>query len=879
MDNTVDVADVEKRAARCRALLADARRRAGEDLDQGASGVAVCRAMSDALDDLVRSLCDGEIPPGVSLVATGGWGRRDTCPYSDIDLLVLCRDDASDAARALADRVLYPLWDAGLEVGHAVRGVDEAVALADQDLATQTALFDARWLAGDVGAVDELVRRIGQRITRGGDSNVFVHKLIEEKRSRHARFGETLFLLEPNLKHGQGALRDLTSGLWAARARFRVRELADLLPLGQASARQIAALAAAREFLLGLRARVHLAARRRLDQLSFELQETLAPRLFPDARVPEGEIRPAVAPAVEELMRRDYLDARAVVRETDRLLDRCLIPPQRAPIIRKVDASFTLWNGKLSVSDPQIFRDRPAEMVRLFQVAGDRDVGVYGHTKELIAERVASDAAGKLTDDPAGHRGFLALVANPRDARRPSLLEEMHELGLVSAMMPEFAPCTGRVQHDLYHVYTVDQHQLYALALLKRVARGELGREDGPAASSVMAACAEVTVPLSLYLATLLHDVGKPLGRGHAEKGARLATTIATRLGMTDDEVERVEFLVRHHLLMSHLSQRRDLADPVMIEKLARTLRDEETLRELYVLTYCDTAMTAPGNLTEWKARLLTELYERTRGFFRRGPDLAGADRSAMVQKRRQRVAELLDEPEGALDEWFAGLPDRYVALLEPPVLAEHIRLARERGTRAAAVSVLHHPTKGYSDLMIVAPNAPGLLARIAGVLLANRMDVLGAHISSLGGGEAGLALDVFVVRDRYGRAIAADDSRWARVEEDLERVLAVGDGAEDVEALIARRREVGGLPRRVTPAVPTEIQIDNEISDEFTVVDVYTHDSVGVLYAITRTLSELGLDIHLSKVATEADRVADISMCASTRAAASSSIRCVSTR
>ncbi len=837
-----------------RALLAAARDRARDALAAGAPGLAVCNAMSDALDDLVRSVAPA-LPAGLALAATGGWGRRDTCPYSDLDLLVLCREDQADAARALAEQLLYPLWDAGLELGHSVRTVAEAVALADTDLATQTALFDARVIAGDASAVDDLVRQVSQRLARRGDTNAFVQRLIDEKRSRHERFGESLFLLEPNLKHGPGALRDLALARWAARARFRVRDFPDLVPLGQATARQVAALISARDFLLGIRARLHLAARRRLDQLTFEMQESIAPRLYPDARVPEGEVRPAVAPAVEELMRRYYLDARGVARETERLLERCLVPPQRAPTIVKVDASFTVWNGKLSVSDPQIFRDRPAEMVRLFQVAAARNLPIYGHTKELIAERVAVDGA-RLTDDAAAHRGFLALLADPKDARRPSLVEEMHDLGLVSALMPEFAPCTCRVQHDLYHVYTVDQHQLYALALLKRVARGELTREDGPAATSVVGAYREVAVPRALYLATLLHDVGKPLGKGHSEKGAKIARTIGGRFGMTPDEVDRVEFLVHHHLLMSHLSQRRDLADPATTEKLARTLGDEETLRELYILTYCDTAMTAPGNLTEWKARLLAELYERTRAFFRRGPDLAGADRSALVERRRARVAELLGEPAGALDEWWANLPDRYVAPLEPAVMAEHVRLARARGTRAAAVAEIHHATKGYSDLILVAANVPGLLARIAGVLLANRMDVLGAHISSLGGGEAGLALDVFTVRDRHGRAVGADDVRWARLAEDLERVLS---GAETVEAVIARRRDTGGLPRRVTPAVPTEVQIDNEISDEFTVVDVYTHDRVGVLYAITRTLSEVGLDIHLSKVATEAERVADI--------------------
>src|SRR5262249_2363110 len=405
-------------------------------------------------------------------------------------------------------------------------------------------------------------------------------------------------------------------------------------------------------------------------------------------------------------------------------------------------------------SDPQIFRDRPSEMTRLFQVALARELPIYGHTKELIAERVAVDAA-RLTTDREAHEDFLDLLADPRDARQPSLLEEMHELGLVNALMPEFGPCTGRVQHDLYHVYTVDQHQLYAVALLKRIARGELSRE----APTATKAYGEVAEPRALYLGTLLHDVGKPLGKGHSEKGAKLAITIARRFGMPGAEVARVEFLVHHHLLMAHLSQRRDLDDVALIEKFARVVGDEERLRDLYLLTYCDTAMTAPGNLSEWKATLLKELYGKTRAYLRRGPDLLGADRSARVKARRRQVAELLGEPAESVGAWLDRMPDRYVAMLTPRTLADHVRLARGLAGRPTALHVARTAKKGVSEVLLAAGDRKGLLARAAGVFLANRVDVLGAQIFSRpptregDDGEGGLALDVFLVRDRAGRA------------------------------------------------------------------------------------------------------------------------------
>ncbi len=828
---------------RARAWLADARERARAAVTgagERAGGLAACHIMSDALDELVRGTA-GEIPSGVALLATGGWGRRKTCPRSDIDLLVLTEGPPSDEHTAFAERLLYPLWDSGLEVGHAVRALPDALGLSADDLATTTALLDARLIHGDAGLAAELERGVLRHV--GRDTNAFVRRLLDEKHSRHAKFGDSLFLLEPNLKHGQGALRDLATGLWAARARWRVRDFADLVPLGQATARQVAALTSARDSILALRVLLHLTARRRLDQLTFEMQEAIAPVLHPDARVREGEIRAAVAPAVEELMRRTFLAFKAVVHETDRLLERAIVPPQRPPVTIKLDGTFFSFNGQVSVCDPQLLRDRPAEMVRLFRVALDQGLPVYGHTKEVVAERVASHGA-TLAGDRAAAADFLALLADPRDARQPSLLEEMHELGLLAAIMPEFAPCTARVQHDLYHVYTVDQHQLYAVALLKRIARGELARE----APEALAAWRHVAAPRALVLGTLLHDVGKPLGKGHAEKGARLGATIARRLGMSDDEVARVEFLIRHHLLMSHLSQRRDLDDPSLIEKFARVVGDEERLRDLYLLTYCDAAMTAPGNLTEWKATLLKELYVRTLAHLRRGE-------STSLGKRRRRAIEAAGPEAAAL---LGTMPDRYFAASPPSMVRTHVTLAQRRGERPVAFAVRALPRRGASELSLVALDAPGLLAAITGVLLAHRVDIAGAQIHSRPPDALapGLAFDVFTVRDRAGRAIPAADPRWPRVEEDLIQLL---EGKASAAELIERRREKGGLPRRVTPEVPTEIEIDNEASDGFTVIDVYTHDRPGVLHAITRTLSELGLDIGLSKVATEAERVADI--------------------
>jgi [protein-PII] uridylyltransferase len=543
--------------------------------------------------------------------------------------------------------------------------------------------------------------------------------------------------------------------------------------------------------------------------------------------------------------------AKAVKRETDRLLERCVVESRKRPQLRRVDAAFTLWNGQLTANDPDLFRQRPSEALRIFNVALDLGAEIYGHTKDLIAEAAAQEPARMAADREAGAQ-LLGLLIDARDARTPSLLEQVHDLGVLSAVMPEFAPCSGRVQHDLYHVFTVDQHQLYAVAQLKALERGELLGEL-PAATEAMR---DVERRAPLYLGTLLHDVGKPLGKGHSESGARLAVAVAQRLGMSDVDVAQTEFLVRKHLVLSHLSQRRDLSDVAMIAHLAEELHDEETLRELYLLTVADMSMVAPGNLSPWKEQLLRELFARTLAHYRRGPDLAGSDPSAIVARRRRRVAELLGESDAALAGWFASLPDRYVTQTPPRQMARHVALSRRRGGAPVLTEVVQRARRGVSELTVCAADAPGLLARIAGVLLANRVDVVGANITSRApAGQAAEAIDVFTVRDRYGRTID-DDARWRRVEEDLAAVLS---SRREVDALIAERTERSSLPQRVIPAVRTEIEVDNQVSSDFSVVDVYTQDRIGVLYTITRTLAALALDIQLSKVATEAHRVADI--------------------
>lgn len=849
-------------------------------------GSAACRRIAELYD---RTLAERFVAAAggasLALVATGGWARRELAPFSDIDFIVL-HDRDEPLAKQVCDRLLYPLWDEKLAIGHSIREPRAVARLAKDDLATATALLDARHIAGDRWLTTELRRVALGALAPGGNPNDLIAALAAEKQARHARFGASLFLLEPNLKQGIGALRDLSTALWCAQIRWRpplptepaagagegVEALiASLVTTDHLTRRQAQILSGARDFELRIRALVQLTAGRRFDQLTFEIQEAIAPVLYPDARTGDGplrgEVRPAVAPAVEALMRDYYLHARGVVQVADRLLESARIPGRRRPKIAEVDAAFITMNGELALRYPRLFIDRPSEMVRLFRVAVAERLAIHGDTRELAAETIAKDP-GPLARDPLAGRLLLEALVDLRDAAQPPALEVMNQLGILSVMMPGWAPCTGRVQHDLYHVYTVDEHQLMALAMQKRLARGELAAEH-PTASELWRG---VQRPGPLFLGTLLHDVGKPMGKGHAEKGAVIAGEVARRLGMSEADVELTEFLVRQHLTMSHLSQRRDLSDPDVIARFAERVGDDERLVQLYLLTLCDAAMTAPDNLTAWKADLLRDLMLRTRACFRGAPaePMAGSEANSGVNSGvnivppppddvRAKVVQLAGDVPAAA-EIVLGIDPRLFTQLTPRQAARHVRLVGSARAEAPTIALEVHcfPLKGHSELAIVTPDAPGVLATIAGALTANRVDVLGAVLGhvDLPGGR--LVTDVFYVRDGKGAAIPEDDPRWKKLGADLRGLLGGLSDPSKVAALIAQRRPRSGMPRRVTPGVVTEILIHDD-STSATIVEVSTRDRTGVLYAITQTLADLGLDISLAKISTEGERVADV--------------------
>jgi [protein-PII] uridylyltransferase len=821
--------------------------------EAGAGGLAVVAAYTDAVDHLVRHLFttasthflsrNPRINQKCTVVAQGGYGRGELNPGSDIDLLFLYPWKVNPYVETVAEVILYPLWDAGLQVGHALRNVRECARLAARDLKVRTAVLDARYLAGDEALYAEFEAAMVEEVWSRNPSEFFKEKLAESI-ERHARAGDSVYLLQPQLKEGQGGLRDLHTALWMAKVKFRVRTFRDLVRLGVMGERDVAELEEALDFLWRVRNAMHLAAGGHQDLLTFELQERLAPALgFPPGR--DG---------VEALMRAYYGHASTVNRFGETVIARCVQPtePYRGtrPAARVIREGMRIQGRTLSVTAREVFEQEPAALVHVFAEAQRHGATLSAATRALIRECLPLLDAHR--DDPAVAGAFMS-VLRARGHVYETLVE-MHKLGVLKRVIPEFGHLDCLITHDPFHIYTVDQHSLMGVREIERLRAGEFAAPL-PHVTQVMN---EVERPELLFLGMMFHDVGKGHGHDHSGRGARMMRDIAARLGLNVDECQACEFLVQHHLLMSHLAQRRDVHDDQLVVDFCRQVGTVDNLQRLYLLTYADMRAVGPGVWTHWRDSLITELYVRAREFFEKGV-FEAEDRAARVARLRARVVAAAPAAERpAVEALFATMPDSYALGTPEEMIAGHAALRRRMkaqeaaGERPAVATELQHfPERDYTEFAVCTGDRPGLFAMLSGVLAAHGMNILAARITT---GRDGVALDAFRI-SHEGADVTHDPERWERVERTLVGVLA---GRVDVEELVRRSRRPSILARRRRP-VATTVEIDNHVSRDYTVLDVYTGDRVGLLFTITNCLYHLWLEIHLAKITTMVDQVLDV--------------------
>lgn len=836
------------------AMLVEQRQTIYRRLQDGVSGAEVVAALTELLDGVIIGRYRSEVRKAggavltagrqsCCLVALGGYGRREQSPYSDVDLMLLFRPDVRPVVQDLVRLTLHPLWDLGFQIGHSVRTIADCLELSASDLSVRTSMMEARFLVGSAQLFQEFHDRYFRKIvTRGVDR--YLDQKLEERRREYDKFGETIYLLEPNVKKSQGGLRDLHVLQWAGMARYRAGTIQDLSDRGLLSRKDFLALKEAREFLWRVRAFMHFHAGSAQEILSFEEQVWLAERFgFSD--------RPHLL-AVEQFMQQYYQHTMGLHERCMRFVERCRSVSVWRRISRmlpapRIEDHFVIRGTTLTVADEDrtTVLESPAQLVRLFDVARRRQVSIVPPLLEDIHRQVES-MPEEAFRTPEVSRLVLNILAGPGAART---LEAMHRAHLLEKIIPAFKTVRGLMQFNQYHKYTVDEHSLLA------VAKAEALVQDAGMLGQV---CREIHRKDVLHLAVLLHDLGKGQEQDHSEVGKEIAGDTAARLGLDEQDARTLVFLVHAHLLMAHTAFRRDPYDENVLLTFARAVGTPAVLKQLLILTAADIAAVGPGVLTKWKESLLAELYLRTL------PEVSGVreagDGPERLTQLTDEVARLLvTQPEHKLDAaWVEAqlkqFPIRYLYGTEPARIAAHLAAIRKLKPNEVLVEDWFNGEVRACEYTVITSNdlIPGIFSKIAGVLAAKGLQILDAQIITR---EDGIVVDTFQVGDPDYAGEPSTERRLSLAEV-IRQVLTGGDTVDD---LVRRSTRLSSARPRSMARQPTEVKIDNETSDRCTIIDIFADDRQGLLYVITRAIFVLGLSVHAARISTRLDQVVDV--------------------
>ncbi len=822
--------------------------------DIGGSGekvVAELTAVFDRLNDSLfkvvsRDLSDVALA-GCSLIALGGYGRAEMNPRSDLDLMFFYAPAGKEAAKIIADRMLYLLWDLRLDVGSSVRSAEECVEEA-QDSTVRSALLDSRLISGSLQLFDRYRETVG-RFVLNQDTQRFIKLKLEERAERKRRYGSSVYLLEPNLKEGEGGLRELQEALWIARVKFKSDNLKGLLKKGVINEQDYQEYESALDYLWKIRNFLHFKGKgqRKSDQLTFEQQQLLADFF--------GFKKKRRDSAVEQFMQEYYAHAIQVEHLSTTLILTATQPgtPPRKNVFnflsrRNLEDGFYVIRGELRAKEDQRLLEDPTLMMVAFELAQKHEVQLCLELKQLIRENthLVND---ELRRSKRINHSFMQILRYPKGVSK--ILRKMHHLQFLNAFIPEFKKIYCQVQFDLYHIYTVDIHTLFAVEEMEKLWHGDY-QQVHPMLTEV---ASNIEKRELLLLAILFHDIGKGGGKDHSARGAEMIPTIARRLRLNREDSQRLEFLVLNHLQMAHISQRRDLQDFKLISQFADLMGMSENLRMLYLLTFADIKAVGPDVWSEWKGSLLRELYEKTYDALEKN-EFYQEKRSEKIRNRKRNIRKALlgDFSESRVNKAINSLHTRYLMSYRSRDIIPHLRLALSRGKKTLVMQVHHNREAEYTELTLATIDSTGLYSQIAGVLAAHSINILGAQIHTR---KTGAVLDILQVNSLIGGTVEKQQ-KWQRVEADLCEVL---EGRIFVEDLFNKCPEPDYLKStsQQQPQQGNKVEIDNTVSDRYTVIDIFATDKVGLLYAITKTLNELGLYIAVSKISTKVDQVADV--------------------
>jgi [protein-PII] uridylyltransferase len=817
-------------------------------------GAATIREQCFLIDQLIRALFDlvtqviYPLPNPTSgerlaIIAVGGYGRGELAPYSDIDLLFLLPYKRTPHTEQVVEYLLYLLWDLGLKIGQSTRSVDECLRQAKSDLTIRTALLEARYLWGDQALFNEFKKRFDSDIVKGSAAQ-FVASKLAERDARHKRLGDSRYQLEPNIKEGKGGLRDLHTLFWIAKYIYRTDDVGKLVDLGVLSAEESQRFDRAQKFLWTVRCHIHYLAGRAEERLTFDLQTEIGRRM--------GYTDHAGSRGVERFMKHYFLVAKDI-GDLTRIFCAILEADQK----HKRRLSWVRWgNGRrslggfvidgewLTITSEDFFKKNPPALLRLFQVAQQHELDI--HPRALRAASLSLRLINQqLRDNSEANRLFLEILTSRKDPE--TALRRMNEAGVLGRFIPDFGRVVAQMQYDMYHVYTVDEHTLFAIGILHKIESGLL-KEELPLATQLMPT---IVSRRALYLAVLLHDIAKGRGGDHSEIGEQIALKLGPRLGLSVEETETVAWLVRWHLLMSSTAFKLDIGDRQTIGNFVERVQSPERLKLLLVLTVADIRAVGPKVWNGWKAALLRELYHRAIELISGGLSGEGREsRAAAAQAATRRLLPDFSEPE------FATFVSRgysyYWLSFDAPTHSRHARLMREAEASGAPLTVEKRvdPYRSVTEITLYTADHPGLFSRIAGALAVSGANIVDAKIITM---SNGMALDTFWVQDSNGGPFDRPD-KLAKLAVVFENVLS-GD--------LKPHRELAHLlvfPSRTRVFMVTpRVLLDNKASGSHTVIEVNGRDRPGLLFEVTRALTGLNLQVSSAKISTYGEKVVDV--------------------
>lgn len=764
----------------------------------------------------------------LDVVAVGGYGRGELCPYSDIDLLFLYQGKINSFIEKLVNETLYFLWDSGFQVGHSCRSTKECLRLARSDLIVCTSLIESRHIIGNKIIHNQFFNTLLGQVRKQG--NAFIREKIREQDERHAQYDHAVNLLEPNIKESPGGLRDYHLCLWAATVQYGQTSLDKLQHIKILSNDEFQSFTRSVEFLLKVRNQLHISSSRRSDILAIDYQDLIARRL--------GYKGMDTKSASQQLMQDYYIHANQIRYLSQIFLQHYLKNDGKNRQIsarqRKVtlESGFSALDGELIVSGEKEnpFENNPLLMITVFEWCARYNLILSTDVKRLMQNNfLLIDHDFRVSIK--ARNIFLSILKYKGSAE---ILRQMHEVRFLSRYIPEFEPLTCLAQRDLYHQFTVDEHTLMAIHHLETL-------PSHPSLSELAGLYEELARPEIVKLALLFHDLGKGTRKNHISAGLEQATRILARMRLDPDVQDSVTFLIDKHLQLNYLAQHHDLDDAHTIRTFADQVGSIENLKMLYLVSYADIRSVGHDVWTVWKGLLLSDLYHRTAGFLEKriSRNLKKAVLESLPSEVDPRDAEI----------YFDSIPDRHQDLLSAEKTIKHLMLMAKKKSKPIQISF--DQDVNFTELMVCTNNRRGVLAQIAGVVASQNINILGAQVNTL---KNGIAIDTLQITDIDNKPIT-DKTILSNVETGLALVL---EKKQDLDSLKPSRKRFLVLKKESALPIPAQVSIDNEFSPHYSVIQLVCRDRLGLLYDITRSLSEMEIDISMAKITTEAHRAID---------------------